>query len=102
MVVKLACTGCVCNAVSVPLFGDTPPAFLFRLDLHHACSDDTDAWGGQVVNVHCCPIGGGPHTDLRLVLWSVRDIVGRGSIRLRESACSKGMTRKLVAAMAIQ
>lgn len=98
---KLACTGCVCDAVSVPLFGDTLPAFLFRLDLHHACGDDADAWGGRVVNVHCCLIGGGPHADLRLALWSVGDIISRGSIRLRETACSS-MTRKLVAATAMQ
>jgi len=55
VVVKLACPGCVCDAMSIPCFGDTPPAFLFRLDLHRVCGNDANA---------CCwPIGRGPEVE---------------------------------------
>lgn len=63
MVVKLACAGGICDAVSVPLFSNTPPALLFRPDLHHARSDDADAGSGRVVDASRRPIGGGPDAD---------------------------------------
>lgn len=59
-----ACTRCVYDAMSVQPFGDTPPRFFFRLDLHHAGSDDASAQHGRVVNMCCWPIGGGPDADL--------------------------------------